>query len=124
DHLEEDPRDEREGEVAVRDGRAEGRLLAGALAIDVDPLVVAGGVGELEDGLVGHGPPGGGAQRFAHQRFQARTAIDKGLVGHAPSHITGATGGPSAKRRGDPTGASSDSVVRRRGSQWTTTTST
>ena len=42
----------RQGQVAVGDGAAEGTGL-GPLGIDVDPLVVAGGVGEQVDLLLG-----------------------------------------------------------------------
>jgi len=44
--------DQRERQVAVRDGGAVGALLGGALGVDVDPLVVAGDVGELVDVLL------------------------------------------------------------------------
>jgi thiamine pyrophosphokinase len=37
----------------VGDRSAEGALLRGALGVDVDPLVVAGGVGKRVDTLLG-----------------------------------------------------------------------
>src|SRR6185312_4576980 len=52
----EQARHQREGEEAMRDRRAEGRGL-GALAIDMDPLVVAGRLGEAIDHLLGHLDP-------------------------------------------------------------------
>ena len=46
DHLRQEQVGERQREVAVGDRAAEGRLGGGPLDVDVDPLVVAGGVGE------------------------------------------------------------------------------
>src|SRR3954468_13084645 len=66
DELEEDPGDQGEREVPVRDRLLERRFAAGALAVDVDPLVVAGRVGELHDRLVRHLAPAGDAQLLAH----------------------------------------------------------
>ena len=57
-------RAEREREVAVGDRAAERRLLR-ALDVDVDPLVVAGDVGERVDVLLGDLVPVGGAERLA-----------------------------------------------------------
>ena len=63
-HLEqvgEEGVDQREGEVAVGDRPAE-RPVLGPLGIDVDPLVVAGGVGERVDPLLGDLQPVGRAR--------------------------------------------------------------
>src|SRR4051794_8496995 len=62
--------DERQGQVAVTDRAAEGALGLGALDVHVDPLVVAGGVGEGVDPLLGHLEPVAGAQLLALQRGQ------------------------------------------------------
>mgnify|MGYP003694646303 CR=1 FL=1 len=43
------PRNERQREIAVGDRLAPGHLALGPLDVDVDPLMVAGGVGELVD---------------------------------------------------------------------------
>ena len=51
--LVEQRRDQRQGQVAVGD-RASERSGLGPLHVDVDPLVVAGGVGEQVDLLLGH----------------------------------------------------------------------
>jgi hypothetical protein len=53
EELDEEDRDEGQREVAVRDRSAE-RAGGGAFGVDVDPLVVAGRVGELADLLLGH----------------------------------------------------------------------
>src|SRR5262249_59728557 len=48
-----EPRQEREGQEAVRDRRLEGALAPRALDVRVDPLVVAGQLGEVVDDLLG-----------------------------------------------------------------------
>jgi hypothetical protein len=65
---------QRQREVAVRDGRAERPLLR-PLHVDVDPLVVVGGVGELVDALL----------RDRHPVTRAEPGADAGedLVGTA-----------------------------------------
>src|SRR5438105_6297158 len=87
DELEEDPGDERKREIAVGDGGAEGRLAPGSLAVDVDPLVIPGRVGELLDGLEGHRLPVARAELLADERLEPRDAVDHGLVGHAACNI-------------------------------------
>src|SRR5205814_7980987 len=52
-------RHEREREIAVRDRRAARHLTLGALDVHVDPLMIAGGIGELvDDRLVDRHPVG------------------------------------------------------------------
>src|SRR5208337_3242650 len=46
--------DQRQREIAVRDRSAEGTFPSGAVDIDVDPLTIAGAVGELVDPLLIH----------------------------------------------------------------------
>ena len=55
-------RQQRQRQVAVRDRAAEGALGLRALDVDVDPLVVAGRVGELVDVLLGDLVPVAGAE--------------------------------------------------------------
>ena len=50
-------REQRQREVAVRDRLAARQLAARALDVDVDPLVIAGRVGELPDAVLGHREP-------------------------------------------------------------------
>ena len=57
--------DQREGEVAVGDRRPEGALGLRPLDVDVDPLVVAGELGEGVDVLLGDGAPLARADRPA-----------------------------------------------------------
>ena len=64
EHLAAQPGHQRQGQVAVRDGPAEGALL-GLLDVDVDPLVVTGRVGELVHPLLGDLHPVGGADLLA-----------------------------------------------------------
>ena len=59
-----EPRDQGQGEVAVRDGAAE-RTGRGLLDVDVDPLVVTGRLGELVDPLLGDLHPLAGAELLA-----------------------------------------------------------
>src|SRR6267378_7818851 len=47
--VEEDPGDQRHGEVPVRDGLPERRLARDPLAVHVDPLLIPGRVGDLAD---------------------------------------------------------------------------
>ena len=66
-HLEQlrhHPREEREREIAVGDGLAARQLALGALDVHVDPLMVAGGLGELVDRGLVHRDPGRRAQRL------------------------------------------------------------
>jgi hypothetical protein len=60
---------ERQGEEPVGDGAAE-RALFGALGVDVDPLVVAGDLGEAVDALLIHGQPVGDAELLSEQALQ------------------------------------------------------
>jgi len=55
---------EREGKEAVRDRAAE-RAGRSPLRVHVNPLVIAGGVGEQADLLLGHLVPGAGAQALS-----------------------------------------------------------
>ena len=58
-----------EGEVAVGDRRAEGALGLGPLDVDVDPLVVAGELGEGVDVGLGDRAPLARADLLADQRL-------------------------------------------------------
>src|SRR6476646_200767 len=58
-----------EGEVAVGDGGAVGALGLRPLGVDVDPLVVAGELGEGVDVGLGDRPPPGRADLLADQRL-------------------------------------------------------
>src|SRR5436190_5299874 len=62
-------RQQREGEKAVRDRRAE-RTGLRALDVDVNPLVVVGGVGEELDPLLRHGDPVADADVLADELLQ------------------------------------------------------
>src|SRR5581483_1016223 len=73
-HLRQQVRRQGEGEVSVGDGAAE-RARLGPLRIDVDPLVVTGGVGELVDLLLGDLVPLARGQRLADQLAQALDAV-------------------------------------------------
>ncbi|SPA54535.1 exported protein of unknown function [Cupriavidus taiwanensis] len=64
DQLGQELVDQRQRQVAVRDAGAVGAL-RGALRVDVQPLVVAGGMGELVDLLLGDAGPGAGAEVVA-----------------------------------------------------------
>lgn len=58
----------------MRDGAAE-RPGRGALRVDVDPLVVTGGVGEQGDLLLGDGEPVAVAEMGADCLLQLRNAL-------------------------------------------------
>ncbi len=53
----------------MRDRSAEGTFPSGAVDIDVDPLTIAGAVGELVDPLLIHDHPVGHAELAAHASF-------------------------------------------------------
>src|SRR5262245_4544577 len=59
-----------EGQIAVGDRLALGHLAPGPLDVDVDPLVIAGGVGELVDHGLLHRHPLGRTELFSHVPFQ------------------------------------------------------
>jgi hypothetical protein len=59
----------------VGDRAPEGPVL-GALGVDVDPLVVAGGVGERVDPLLGDLVPVALPEMCARRRLQALDAVD------------------------------------------------
>src|SRR3954451_22728160 len=61
DQLHAEAIDQAEREVAVRDRRSERALGLGALDVDMDPLIVAGEIGERVDHLLGHLTPVGRA---------------------------------------------------------------
>ena len=64
----------------MRDRAAEPRFTRRALAVDVDPLMVAGGVGELVDSVLGDLEPVAGRDLAADP---AREFVDvNGLLGH------------------------------------------
>src|SRR3954447_21698646 len=73
-------RDQREREISVRDGPSEGPRL-GALDVDVDPLVVVGGVGELVDTLLGDLEPVGGPDLLADRGFELSDVGEGAHVG-------------------------------------------
>src|SRR3954470_1037704 len=77
--------EQRQGQVAVRDRAAEGALLLRPLHVDVDPLVVTGGVGEEIDRVLGHLVPVADAELLALQRGQFG---DRGGGGHASSSVS------------------------------------
>jgi hypothetical protein len=83
-----EPRDQRQGEEAVRDGAPE-RAGCGALEVHVDPLVVAGGVGELVDPLLGDLDPLAGAELLAGRLGQL---LERGEHAH-PDRSSSATFG-------------------------------
>ena len=58
------------------DGAAERALLLRALGVDVDPLEVTGGFGELVHALLGDLHPGAVAQVLAHEGLQFGAAVD------------------------------------------------
>ena len=65
---------QREREIAVRDRRAEGAVLR-ALDVDVDPLVVAGRVGELVDAILRDRQPLARGRAACRPRRAARRAM-------------------------------------------------
>jgi hypothetical protein len=69
------PGEPRGGQEAVRDGAAE-RPGRGALGVDVDPLVVSGGVGEQGDLLLRDGVPAAVAEMRADRLLQLRNAVE------------------------------------------------
>jgi len=71
---------QRQREVPVRDGDAEGAVL-GALGIDVDPLVVVGRVGEEVHPILGHRLPLGVAELRADELVEGVDAVDDGAHG-------------------------------------------
>ena len=73
-HLRQQVGRQRQGEVAVGDRAAE-RAGLGPLGVDVDPLVVAGGVGELVDLLLGDLVPLARLQRLADLLAQSLEAV-------------------------------------------------
>jgi hypothetical protein len=77
----------------VRDGPAEGAG-PGRLDVDVDPLVVAGGVGELVDPLLGHLHPLGAAEVRAGARLELVETVDDQCHVHTSVIGTGWPGGP------------------------------
>src|SRR6516165_6209758 len=78
DDLVEQHRCQRQREIPVRDGDAEGAGL-GPLGVDVDPLVVVGGVGEEVDPLLCDGLPFGVAEVLADELVEGVDAVDDGL---------------------------------------------
>src|SRR6266536_2606272 len=84
EQLLEQRRDQRQGEVPVRD---RGAVRAGlrAYRVDVDPLVVAGRVGEPVDLGLAHLDPVGDAQLLSHQGEQVGRCRDGG-GGHGNSN--------------------------------------
>ena len=68
--------DQREGQVAVGDRGAEGALLLRPLDVDVDPLVVAGELGEGVDVLLGDRAPLARADLLPDQRLQPLDSLD------------------------------------------------
>src|SRR5262249_37010780 len=69
DQLLAEPVDQREGEVAVGDRRPERALRLGALDVDVDPLVVAGELGEGVDVRLRDSAPLARADLLPEQRL-------------------------------------------------------
>ena len=78
DHLGEEEVGERQGEVAVGDRPAEGRFRVGPVHVDVDPLVVSGGVGERVDLLLGHLDPRAVAEVPASRGADLLDALEGG----------------------------------------------
>ena len=70
--------DQRERQVAVRDGGPEGTLLRSAFDVDVDPLVVAGELRELVDHLLGDLAPLPRPDLLADERAQPLDSLDLG----------------------------------------------
>src|SRR6185437_5057568 len=70
------------GEIAVRDGLAARHLRLGALDVDMDPLVIAGGVGEGVDAVLGDLHPVGHADLLARKRGHG--VEGRGLHGMSP----------------------------------------
>ena len=64
----------------MRDGDTEGAVL-GPLGVDVDPLVVVGGVGEEVHPLLGDRLPLGMAELLADELVEGVDAVDDGLHG-------------------------------------------
>src|SRR3954464_5603016 len=89
----EDLREERdqqgERQVAVRDRTAEGALRLRPLHVDVDPLVVTGGVGEEVDVVLGDLEPVAGTQLGADETGQLG---HRGRSGHAEAFLRGTCG--------------------------------
>ena len=57
------------------------RAILGALGVDMNPLMVAGGIGKGVDALLRDGDPVGGAQVISHGRPHASHRIKAGGVG-------------------------------------------
>ena len=84
-------RAERQRQVAVGDRAAE-RAGLGAFDVDVDPLVIAGGLGELVDLVLGDLDVRAVAEMLADQALELVGAVDR-AYGHAHQHDIRITGG-------------------------------
>ena len=62
--------EERERQETVGDGGAIGRFPLGAIGIEMDPLAIFGGFGELADAVLGDFKPIGDADFAAYEIFQ------------------------------------------------------
>src|SRR3954447_21803733 len=76
---------QREGHEPVRDRAAVGALGLGPLDVDVDPLVVTGGVGEEVDRVLGHLVPVARSQLLAHEAGQLRHGRRRGHAAILPA---------------------------------------
>jgi AcrR family transcriptional regulator len=84
DQLRPEQRQQGEGEIAVRDRGAEGAR-GGLLRVDMDPLVVAGGLREQIDALLVDLQPVGVPQLLAHRRLQVVRAREDPRLCHVPA---------------------------------------
>src|SRR5262249_1714583 len=86
DRLLEEVRQQRQRQEPVGDRRLVRGLARRALAIDVDPLVVEGRIGELVDVLLGHGEPLGHRDFLACPRLEPVYAAAYDL-GHGGQYL-------------------------------------
>jgi Binding-protein-dependent transport system inner membrane component len=73
---------QRQRQEAVRDGAAVRRRRGGARGIDMDPLEVAGGLGELVDAVLTDGKPVGDADLSAHRAARVVDIPKKNCSAH------------------------------------------
>src|SRR5882762_2608468 len=108
DRLPEQMRQKREREKTVRHGRTVGRFPCGALAVDVDPLMVLRRAGKSVDALLAHGEPIGHRDLLANEPPQLFDAeLDLGHVLEAPGECFAATGTGASERRAGASASSS-----------------
>src|SRR6478672_1901468 len=74
-------RQQRQSKKTVGDGSFEGGFAAGALHVNVDPLVVERGISKLLNALLGHVEPAGDGDFLAYEVFERVGGIENSF-GH------------------------------------------